>query len=472
VASEIETRDGRVEARSNGKSLLKSRLLSGGIWALGGRIVTPLAILASNALLGRLLSPGALGNFFLASSLVSVGAITGSLGLTQAVVRFVAESVGLGQFERTRSVIGRVLALGSLGAAGMGIVYVLFGGVLGEKVFDSPALAGVTGLVAGWMAVMTLQTLLAEVFRGFHDVRLATIFGGVVTWLVITAGLGLLWLLEDQVRLSGVILLAAGSSLVSVMVACWLLAHKVTALPARGGTAPNPRFGEILRVAAPILVVNLTLFLLAQASLWVVGAFRPQEDVAIYGAAIRLAVVVEAPLVIVNAVVPPLIAELYAQGRRRELESSLRVVATLSGIPASVVVLGCIFLGGPILGLVFGDYYRAGASVLALLSTAVLVSVCVGACHMTLMMTGHQTGLMVITSSWGIVTMVSSLAVVGPYGIEGVAAIVAAGLALRDVSVLLWAKRVTEMWTHVGFTDLFKLARATEWSRRERREKV
>jgi O-antigen/teichoic acid export membrane protein len=451
-----------VEARTSGKSLLKSRLLSGGIWALGGRIVTPLAILASNALLGRLLSPGALGNFFLASSLVSLGALVGSLGLSQAVVRFVAESVGRGQFGRTRSVIGRVLALGSFGAAGVGIVCVLFGGVLGERVFDAPVLGAVTGLVAGWMAVMTLQTLLAEVFRGLHDIRLATIFGGVVTWLLLTAGLGLIWLLADQLPLFGVILLATGSSLASVMVAFWLLTRKVAALPGRGRAAPRVGFGEILRVAAPILVVNLTLFVLEQAGLWVVGAFRPQEDVAVYGAAARLALLVEAPLVIVNAIVSPLIAEMYAQNRRRELESSLRAVATLSGIPASVVVLGCIFLGGPILGLVFGDYYRSGASVLALLSTAVLVSVWVGACHMSLMMTGHQTSLMVITFSWGIVTVVSSLALVGPYGITGVAAIVAAGVALQNISVLLWAKRVTGMWTHVGFTDLFKLARPTE----------
>jgi O-antigen/teichoic acid export membrane protein len=309
---------------------------------------------------------------------------------------------------------------------------------------------------------MTLQMVLAEVFRGFHDVRQATIFGGVLTWLLITAGLGLLWLLDDRVPLSHVILLAAGSSLASVMVACWLLARKVAALPARGHPAPRTSSGEILRVAAPILVVNLTLFVLAQASLWIVGAFRPEEDVAIYGAAARLALVVEAPLVVVNAVVPPLIAEMYAQGSQRVLESSLRAVATLSGIPASVVVLGCIFLGRPVLGLVFGDYYKAGASVLALLSAAVLVSVCVGACHMTLMMTGHQTELMVITSSWGIVTIVSTIALVGPYGINGVAAIVAAGLALRDISVLLWARRATGMWTHVGFTDLFKLLRTTE----------
>jgi O-antigen/teichoic acid export membrane protein len=38
------------------------------------------------------------------------------------------------------------------------------------------------------------------------------------------------------------------------------------------------------------------------------GAFRPHTEVAVYGAASRLVILVAMPLVIVNSVVPPLIA--------------------------------------------------------------------------------------------------------------------------------------------------------------------
>jgi O-antigen/teichoic acid export membrane protein len=44
-------------------------------------MVTAFAVLASNAMLARLLSPQDLGAFFLAFSIVWVGSLLGSLGL-------------------------------------------------------------------------------------------------------------------------------------------------------------------------------------------------------------------------------------------------------------------------------------------------------------------------------------------------------------------------------------------------------
>ena len=40
---------------------------------------------------------------------------------------------------------------------------------------------GVTGLIAGWMAIAVVQEITAETFRGFHDIRLATLLGGLAT---------------------------------------------------------------------------------------------------------------------------------------------------------------------------------------------------------------------------------------------------------------------------------------------------
>ena len=47
-------------------------------------------------------------------------------------------------------------------------------------------------------------------------------------------------------------------------------------------------------------------------------------------------------------------------------------MATLTGIPAWLASVGSIFFAGPILGLVYGNYYREGAMVLALLSIGLL----------------------------------------------------------------------------------------------------
>src|SRR5581483_5167962 len=95
------------------------------------------------------------------------------------------------------------------------------------------------------------------------------------------------------------------------------------------------RSADVLSLAWPLLVTNIASFLVGTGvDLWVVGAFRSADQVALYGGASRLVFVVATPLIIVAQVLPPVISELHAQGRNRELEHSLRAASTLSGIPA------------------------------------------------------------------------------------------------------------------------------------------
>jgi O-antigen/teichoic acid export membrane protein len=154
-------------------------------------------------------------------------------------------------------------------------------------------------------------------------------------------------------------------------------------------------------------------------------------------------------LLIVNAVVPPLIAEMYAQGKKRELEQALRIIATIAGIPAFGIVLVFILFRGPILGLVYGDFYRAGSTVLMLLSLGQLVNVWAGSCGLTLIMTGHQTTLMWVTAFCGLAAVCGSLLLVQRYGPIGVAGSAAFAMVLQNVLMLLAARKRTGLWTHV-----------------------
>lgn len=439
-------------------STLRQRLLSGGAWALAGRTGAAFSQLAINALLARLLSPQDLGAYFLAFSVISLGSVAGWLGLEQAGVRFVAESLGLGEYRRARRAVGKVALFGLLGAAGVGLVYLLIGDVVGGRLFRSPALVAVTGLVAAWMAITSLQSLLAATFRGFHDIRLATVFGASVSGIGLLPGglmvlsLGFVLLLEGSSSLALVLLLAILAGVTSALTAGWMLHHKVTTLPNRGGN--DVESSEMLRVAWPLLVTNLMLFAITQVDIWILGAFRSQEEVAVYGAAARVVLLVAMPLQIMNAVVPPLVAEMYAQGRKRALEQTLRPMATLAGVPALLVLAVFVLLGGALLGLVYGEYYRPGATVLVLLSVGQLVSVWVGSCAITLAMTGNQSLLMGITVTCSVATVLAGLALVEGYGAEGVAVAAAGGLALQNLSLWLAARYATGIWTHLGFATL------------------
>ena len=107
---------------------------------LEGVIVAVFTALVTNALLARLLSPQDLGAYFLALSLASFGVALGSLGLGRGIVRFVAESIGLGQPARARQAIRVVYRIGLPGALVTGLLYLFFGDIVAERVFHSPAL--------------------------------------------------------------------------------------------------------------------------------------------------------------------------------------------------------------------------------------------------------------------------------------------------------------------------------------------
>jgi O-antigen/teichoic acid export membrane protein len=375
--------------------------------------------------------------------------------------------MGLNLFGRVRRVIGVVFGVGTLGALGVGLAYLLFGDDLAKAVFNAPALASITGLVAGWLIVSTLQELLGETFRGFHDIRLASILGsqpgggttGVATLALLTASLLVLWLVNGQATLATVVLLGICSGAVSTVVGGWLLHSRVTRLPPQTPDEaqkadPKKVLREALSTSLPLLIINLLMLVTTQGVVWMLAAFLPQGELALYGVANRLVSMVTMPMAIVTAVAPPLIAEMYFQGNREDLEHALRTMATLTGIPAFLASMGCIFFPGAILGLVYGDYYRGGAVVLALLSIGLLADVWTGSGGFVLAYTGHQNTLLVITIAISTATLIAMLATVEPYGIVGVAMVRTAGLVLQNGIVVLVVKWRTGMWTHVGFKGI------------------
>lgn len=459
-------------------SLLRRRLLSGGVWAIGGKVGAVMLGLSSNMLLARLLTPQEFGTYLLIVSVVSAAALTGCLGLNKATVRFVAEGLGLDQPGRTKRTIRTILGLGVLGALGAGLVYLLINGLL-ERLFGAPALAAVAGLIAGWIVVSTIQELFAETFRGFHDIRLATLFGslaignsaGLVTRILFLACLTGLWFGGSGTDLRTILLVVVAAGSIGALTSGYILYLKAGSLDKPHPTQrPEPGTREILAVSLPLLVTNLMAFALVYSDIWILAAFRPPEEVAIYGAAARFMTLVTMPLMIVNAVLPPVIAELYARGEKARLEQTMRPIATLTGIPALLVLGTFVVVGGPILGLVYGDFYGSGALVLALLSLGKLAAVWAGSCGLTLQMTGHQTIMMWISTFSGLLFVAGAVWAVQEFGAVGVASVAAASVAFQNLLTVLAVKAKTGIWTHVAFspTPVQKLLATTRKSGDER----
>jgi O-antigen/teichoic acid export membrane protein len=445
-------------------SSLKRRLLSGSIWAVAGRFGGAMVGILIASLLTFVISPEEVGAYNLALSIVSFGALVGALGLPKTVVRLVAENVGLNRFERTRRVIYTVLSLGLVGTLLTSLAYFLvIGDLIERRLFESPLLVGLTGLIAIWIAIAILQEITAETFRGFHDIRWATLLGGLATGgksgglimrLVLFGVLTLLVVKGAGVDLRTVTLISIGAGSVSVLLSCWLLYGKVSSLGSRATEEPVST-REVLDDALPFLAIAMTAFVLQAADIWILGALDSETAVAVYANASKLVTFVVMPLLVVNLVMPPIVAEMYAQGRTARLERTLRAFSTISGVPSLLVLVGFMLLGRPILSLVYNqDIYHSNTAwlVLLILSAAKLVAVWSGSCGLVLQFTGHQASMLrvsVLTSPLFFVLAIPAAMRYGPVGVAAAAALIT---SLQNMLMVLLAKRETGMWTHVSFS--------------------
>jgi O-antigen/teichoic acid export membrane protein len=195
------------------------------------------------------------------------------------------------------------------------------------------------------------------------------------------------------------------------------------------------------------MVMSLATFVTTQADLWVAGVFLAKSDVAVYGAAVRLVQLVLVPLLVVNAVVAPMIAGLYARRATRELEGLLGASATVSALPGVVVLAVLAVFAQPILSLLYGEPYGRAAACLVLVSLGQLVNAFCGPAATVLMMSGRERAVMVISLATAATAALGGIALVRWYGMEGVALAAGASAALHGGLCVLWVRKTLGVWT-------------------------
>ena len=428
---------------------IKGKLLKGSAWAFTGKVISVLSALAVNTLLVRILNHEEMGAYFLTFSLVSATAVIAQLGLTHTVVRLISESVGTNHFGRARQSIFVVLRIAAISGIIVTSALAIGGGrIIAKFIFHSESMVQISGLMSVWVALSMFQQLIAEIHRGFHDIKLATLFGGMLTSVLSMTLFLILWLTQGHSNLKEIIFLTLGAGFSSTLISSVILWKHLVELPL--SVSERISILDVLRISWPLWITNLTLFALTQADLWVMGLFRSPAEVAVYGIATRLVSLVAMPLLIINAVVPPLISEMYAHGNIVGLERALRSTATFVLLPAILATGLFSVAGGPILGIMFGDYYQSGWVILVILSIGQLANVWSGSCGLTLMMTGHQVTMMAITLLSGLLSVTGACWLVRDYAGDGVAMAAAISMVIHNIVVLLYAKKRTGVWTHAN----------------------
>ena len=438
---------------------LKQRMVDGGLWAAGGRIAAIASSFVLNLLLARSLAPSDYGVYYVVLSTMIILATVGTVGMDRVAVRFVAARKAMGDWNDVRAVIGRCLKTVLAATTVLCLLFYLLAPWFFTQVLKVPAAIALSGLMVLWLFFSTLQRQLAETFRGLNDIRGATLFGGFrnngILSSVLTCGAILVLWASEAISLATVFTTTVCTSLLVVIVAAWTLRRRLRAPEPSPKPDTDTSFREwgtlkVLYEGWPLWLASLIAVLRAQVSGWFAAGFDSAEHVALFAVADRFALLLTAPLTIVNMLLPPVVAELYARGETKRMGRVVQAVGGLASLPCIVILAVIILAGRPTLGLLFGAHYEAAYLMLIVLCIGQVAAIVTGSWQVVLPMTGLRRQTLRI-SAWAMLIQVICSLIGGYYaGALGVAIGASAGVIVGNILGMITAHRHLSIWTFIS----------------------
>lgn len=450
--SHAKARTGSVQRR------LLNRLRSGGVWVVAGRTAGMASVLVSLMFLTRAIGPGDFAAYVLAGSIVSLFSMAAMFGLNTLVCRYISESFAVGDAGRAKHATKCVVQLGLLTVATTGLIAWLALRLCGSTFFNLPALEEHAALIAIWVMLLAISQLIAEAFRGLHDLRMAGILagvsGGLLSNVFFLVGVIATSFVAD-VNFTVIVIASIASLLLSTTIAAALFVRRLFAQehdnPDTDHNLPVPSILGVVAETWPVVLTQVCGFGMSQMDIWVVGACCTENDLAVYGIARKLSLLVAVPLTQLSHAISSSIAELHARADKSNLQRVVRAAATVSAVGAGLPTVALMLFPGFTMGAIFGGSYVVGANTLQILLMGQVVFALTGPCGPALMMTGHQR-----MSLWSLLSVLPLFAVAPSaarmFGLEGVAAVFTVALTLQNLIQSVLVARLLGISTQPCFS--------------------
>jgi len=378
--------------------------------------------------LARVLGAEALGIYALGMTIVGFfGLFNG--GLPQAAVRFVAAYSATQQWQHLHGFLRRAFVLLAVGNVVLAAAMLAIGPWLARSLYHAPALVPYLRLFALLLMLGVFTTFLGQVLAGYKDVALRTLLTNFIgsplniifAVVLLSLGFGLRGYLLAQVASSAAVL-------VLLAVAGWRLTPW-QARRAPGTAAPMER--QVFWFSAAVFGFNFLGFILSQTDIFVLGVFLDVRQVGIYSVAATLVAFVPVALQSVNQIFSPTIADLHARGEHALLGRLFQTLTKwILGMTVPLALVMIVF-SKPLMRL-FGSTFEAGWLVLSLGTFGQLVNAGVGSVGYLLLMSGNQARLIRVQVVMAVFMVATTLGLVRPFGIAGVALAAALTNALSN----------------------------------------
>lgn len=400
---------------------------------------------ALNVVIGRLLGAEGAGLYFLALSVVTIGAVIAKLGLGNALLRFIASGASCGDWDRVVGVfqMGMRLAAGASFVVASGVF--ALSAWLAEHVFGELALVPTLRIMSVGILTFAAMTLLAESLKGLKRIRNSMLISGV---LYPGIALVMIYPLVSIFGPPGAAITYVLSTGAAALIG-WIMWRRNVADVA----SPSPWFDRVVlwRSCRPLWTMSIiNQGILPWAPLFLLGIWGTAEEVGRFGAATRVAMLVTFFLTTINIVIAPKFAELYEIGEIETLGRLARRFSLLTTLAASPIFV-LLIIGSDQLMELFGPDFTETGAVLAILAIGQAVNTLTGSVGYLLMMTGHERDFRNASIFAVLVMVVAALLLIPEYGILGAATSSAISVASLNIySTIIARKRLRILLLPIG----------------------
>ncbi|MFA0506621.1 flippase [Vibrio sp. 10N.222.54.B12] len=362
------------------KSFLLAFAGTAGLQLFGRGLAVVTAILFA-----RILGPEEYGRYAFIISIITVSALPAMAGLPQLIVREVARyrsnyEIGLlFGIKRWSTIYVLVLSLISISI----LVFLIYIGFWN---------ASVTSLLFAGLLLIPLKGLLPQqgaILNGFQRPELAQLPTLIISPLLTLISIFVLYVSMVEMN-AKVLLLTQLFCTFCTVVLIFILINLVFKESHVDRKKREYRLSSWQKSLLPFTVLAVVGTLNNELATLVLGFLGNDEAIGYFKVAVQGVTLLAIGLQAVNTVSGPRIAAMYNQGEIEKTQELLKQSVRLSVISSVPFAILLIFLGEPLIRVLFGEAYVPAASLLSILCCGQIVNVSMGSVALVLNMTGNE----------------------------------------------------------------------------------
>lgn len=387
----------------------------------GSALVFIISILAAfigyliRMVLARNLTPSEYGLFFAVLTLINFIATFKSLGLGQALIKYIPEFQVKRKFDLIKTTILTVLKLNLIFFVFLSILLYISNRYLSIYYFKDPSAVFILGMFILIFIIATFKENLRNIFNAFQKML----------------PFSLMYLFENSFILIGILIFFYFNFKMLAPVLAYLISYLllfVVFLPVFFKAYPFFKYKsehssgltkKLLKFGIPVMLTSIGSMVILYTDTLVLTYFRPLEEVGIYNVVVPTAMLLNLFSISVRQVIFPMVSELWAKRLKKYLNQGILLLQKYSFVIVVPVALTMFSFPKILLNLFFGEAYISGALTLQLLVIGLIFFIVAGINMTILAGIGRpQTGTKILLIG-AIVNLATNFFFIPRYGMLG-----------------------------------------------------